>query len=349
MEIRDSELCEATIPPTILARLRAVAAERGYDVGPWFAGTGVSPDQLTTPDARVSFRQATTVIRRALRTFPGEPIGLRVGARDARDAFGLLGFAIRSCKTAAEALELALELHRCAGSLLNFELTGRGEATTVQLQERMADPELLPFLCEEFLSAATLFSRSLLGEDAAPTRITVGYPKPDYSAEYQRIFRCPVVFDAPTNTVSFATRMLERKIATRNEANRLAAVEACYRLLDDGNARQDVVAAVEAIVAENLRSQITMVEVADRLCLTERTLRRQLNAAGERFNDIRDRVRQRRAAILLEETLLTVTQIAAETGYGDVREFRRAYVRWNGHPPSDFRRTHRTIPKARPH
>ncbi|WP_067540365.1 helix-turn-helix domain-containing protein [Nocardia crassostreae] len=108
--------------------------------------------------------------------------------------------------------------------------------------------------------------------------------------------------------------------------------------MDGGRAAStDVVASVESILGENLRRSMTMSEVADRLFITERTLRRRLRSAGVKYIDIRDQVRQRRALFLVRETGMTIVQIAAETGYREAREFRRAYVRWNGEPPSRTR------------
>ena len=80
-----------------------------------------------------------------------------------------------------------------------------------------------------------------------------------------------------------------------------------------------------------------LAEAAESLYLTERTLRRQLAAAGESFAAIRDRVREKRATLLLAESTLSVGAIAAEVGFSEPREFRRAYRRWTGRPPSATR------------
>jgi AraC-like DNA-binding protein len=77
-----------------------------------------------------------------------------------------------------------------------------------------------------------------------------------------------------------------------------------------------------------------MGEVADRLHITERTLRRRLADSGYRFGEVRDRVRRQRATLLLRESDQPIGVIAAEVGFSDGREFRRAYARWTGKPPS---------------
>ncbi|MGV9408844.1 helix-turn-helix domain-containing protein [Nocardia sp. NPDC003693] len=100
----------------------------------------------------------------------------------------------------------------------------------------------------------------------------------------------------------------------------------------------DVVAAVESLLAETIRRPLSMTQVAERMYTTERSLRRRLAAHGHRFEELRGRVRRRRAEFLLERTNLPVTRIAEEVGYQDPREFRRAFVRWTGETPTARRR-----------
>ncbi|MTL15315.1 helix-turn-helix domain-containing protein [Nocardia seriolae] len=309
----------------------------GSTRGPWFQGTGVSVAVLDAPQALVSYRQATTVIRRALRAMPEAPIGLAIGSRDVAVGFGIVGFAMRSARTLADALAIGLEWHRLTGSLVDVALTERGGSPAMRVLERVPDPELVRFFCEEAMSAVAAFGRSLLGEDIDPVLIRLSCPEPGYSAEYRRFFRCPVEFDCAGNELVIPAGLLEREIPTRSAASLTIALETCRRMRGVIDPRPVTVKAVESILGENLRVAPTMVEVADRLFVTERTLRRQLQVSGESFTDIRDRVRRQRGSRLVRETGMTIARIAAETGFGDAREFRRAYIRWNGEPPSRTR------------
>ncbi|MFJ4654216.1 AraC family transcriptional regulator [Nocardia sp. NPDC088792] len=337
MDIFDPEFSAATVPPTILVRLCDVATERGVDTEPWFLGSGVSPTQLDESEARVSYRQATAILRRALRAMPEGPIGLAVGSRNAVVGFGMVGFAMRSSRTLADALGLGMEMHRLTGSLVDFELSHHGELSAIRLFERLPDDELTRFLAEEAMAAVLAFGRSLLNTNIDPVRLRLAYPEPACAAEYRRYFRCPIEFDCADTELVIARKVLHRPIPTYSEANLIVAREACERMRGDDAPRHDIAASVASILGESLRRSLTMAEVAERLFVTERTLRRHLQAAGEKFSDIRDRVRQQRALFLVRETTMTVTQIAAETGFSDAREFRRAYVRWNGEPPSRTR------------
>ncbi|MBP2335640.1 AraC-like DNA-binding protein [Saccharothrix coeruleofusca] len=332
-------LTRAVIPPTTLSGVVEVGRREGHPVAAWFAGTGLDPAELTTSSpVKVSFRQAAQVLRRAVRAMPDRPLGIRVGARDPLLSFGMLGVAMRSCATTADALVLAHELHPAAGSLMDTDVDISGDEIALRLHERLPDPELIAFLCEEVLSSTVVFLRTLEAADWAPVRVELAYPAPAYAPEYRRFFRCPVEFGAATNRMVLPAAVLARRLPTHHEPTRAIAVENCRRLLDLDAARPDVVVAVETALSRNLRHAPTMTDTARRLRLTERTLRRKLTEAGERYSTIRDRVRERRATLLLRETALTVEAIAHETGFSDARELRRAYLRWTGQPPSAVRR-----------
>ncbi|MFC9897105.1 AraC family transcriptional regulator [Nocardia sp. NPDC127579] len=328
-----------TIPPAVLSGLVEIGLREDRAVDRWFTGTDLTAAEVLNADSiKVSFRQAITVLRRAVGDMPGRPLGMQIGGRDLLLSLGMLGVAMRSAATVGEALAIGLELHQASGSLMDLELEAHDGATALRLHERRPEPELISFLCEEALCSTTVFVRSVVGPDWAPTRVELSYPPPPYAHRYERFFRCPVEFGAQANRSVFPFSTLELPFATRNEPTRAIAVDACRRLLDVGRGEPDVVAIVEALLEQNLRYPLSMSEVAARLHITERTLRRRLTAAGVSFSGVRDRVRQRRATALLRESTLPVAAVAHQVGYGDIREFRRAYVRWTGQPPSATRR-----------
>ncbi|MCZ4607780.1 AraC family transcriptional regulator [Streptomyces sp. Lzd4kr] len=335
----DPRLSEAVIPPSVLAGVVEIGQREACPINPWFSGTGVAPAHLVTAEpVKVSFRQAATILRRALRALPDRPLGMQVGGRDALLTFGILGMAIRSCATAADALAVGLDLHQASGSLVDMELEVNGQEFALRLHERSPEPELIAFLCEEVLCSILALSRSIFEDDQTPVRVELSYPAPPYIQEYQRFFRCPLRFNAEANRMFFSASQLDRPIPTRNDPIRAAAVDTCRRLLDSGRGNPDIIVAVETLLSRNLRQPLSMAGTARLLHITERTLRRQLAAAGERFSTVRDRVRRRRATFLLRESRLKIAEIAAEVGFSDTREFRRAYIRWTGHPPSAERR-----------
>ncbi|MEC3956993.1 AraC family transcriptional regulator [Nocardia sp. CDC153] len=327
------------IPPTVLSGVVEIGRREGVEVGAWFVGTGLDIAQLLAADPiKVSFRQATAVLRRAVRDLPGKPLGLLVGGRDMLLSMGMLGVAMRSCATVGDAVSVALDLHLASGSLVDVDLEHLDDEVAVRFRERRPEPELRRFLVEEALSTLMVFARTVIRADWSPSRVELTYPPPPYAAEYSRFLRCRVVFGAGADRAVFPARALDIAFSTHHEPTRAMAVDACRRLLGSGRTEPEVVAAVEAVLERDLRHPLSAADVAGQLHVSERTLRRQLALAEQSFSVIRDRVRQRHSIRLLRESSLPVAVVAREVGYSDIRDFRRAYIRWTGHPPSAERR-----------
>ncbi|MBB3181670.1 helix-turn-helix domain-containing protein [Variovorax sp. Sphag1AA] len=72
--------------------------------------------------------------------------------------------------------------------------------------------------------------------------------------------------------------------------------------------------------------------------MTERTLRRRLAGEGTSYSNIADQVRHAMATHHLQRPGASVEQIALITGFSDSANFRRAFVRWTGMTPAQFRR-----------
>jgi AraC-like DNA-binding protein len=77
--------------------------------------------------------------------------------------------------------------------------------------------------------------------------------------------------------------------------------------------------------------------IADRLHLSERTLRRRLQAEGTRHKKLVEEIRQELATRYLESSDLGVADIAFLLGFSQAAAFNRAFRRWTGKTPGEYR------------
>lgn len=329
---------DAVVPPSVIAGLLQQAGERRIDPAPWFRGLGISAAHCEVATTRISYRQAAEIIRRALASLPGEPLGLHVGTRDPLVSFGVLGFAMMSCRTVGEALAIGLEHHQAAGSLVDVSTDVRDGRVVVRVHERFPDPSLLPFLCEEAFASMILVTRAIVGRSLSPLSVELAYPAPSYAAAYRRIFNCEVHFDSDANRLAIDAGVLAAPVRRHDPANLAVALAACREQLIGTAATNDLVATVERLLREAHGERPSAAEVAERLHISVRGLRRQLAASDETFTSIRNRVLEQRArAMLSDPRRPSVAAVADDLGFSDSREFRRAFRRWTGIAPSDAR------------
>lgn len=86
-------------------------------------------------------------------------------------------------------------------------------------------------------------------------------------------------------------------------------------------------------------------QIARRLHVSERTLRRQLEAESTSFRSVLDEIRDLLAREYLVKTELTIAEIAHLLDYAETVSFRRAFVRWNGVTPNRYRQEEMIEPK----
>jgi AraC-like DNA-binding protein len=136
------------------------------------------------------------------------------------------------------------------------------------------------------------------------------------------ILDLPVVTSDPA-AMELARVQLDRELAVQAEA----ATEAGTLL---GAVRR-------AIVGRSGDDLRALDEVARKLHVSTRTLKRRLAEQGSSFSAIVDEVRRQRALLLLEDRRLAVEEVAARLGYSDAANFTRAFRRWTGKTPVAFR------------
>ncbi|MFI2436194.1 helix-turn-helix domain-containing protein [Streptomyces sp. NPDC018693] len=180
-------------------------------------------------------------------------------------------------------------------------------------------------LSEEAFAGIVVLTRLMFGPSSGPPAAELSYPPPPWAAEYTRLWRCPVTFDCERTTLTMPIALEERRVPTANATQFEAALHATRAILDSDPV-DALVPAVAGTLRQDLRSRRTATQVADALGTSPRTLHRHLAKAGYSFGAIQDRVRRQQADVLLTQTRRSIAAIAAELGYSDPREFRRAYT-----------------------
>jgi len=334
----DPRLTTASIATNILSGLCLMAEERGITCEHWFAGLRLSRPQVDDASVRVSYRQASQVVRRALRDLPGPGVGLRLGRQQTVGNFGLLGLAMMTARTFGDAVAIGLQYSPVSGSLMDLELdASEPGALALVASPRAPDEAILPFLCEELFASTLMLCRGLLGPSFRPLRLELAYPAPAYAAEYEALFECEVRFGMPRSRELVDPAWLSRRLPAWNPVSAQQALALCRAQMPRGQASGEIVAAVRQLLRARLHENPGLGDIAAELHLTERTLRRQLVAAGSGFRLLHDEVRSERARELLRGSDLPIAQVGASVGFRDAREFRRAFKRWTGSTPSAMR------------
>ncbi|MBO9718343.1 MAG: AraC family transcriptional regulator [Pseudoxanthomonas sp.] len=323
----------------IVVGLIAMADRLGLPCDGWFEGLRLHRDQFNTETPMyLSYRQACQVVARAVRSLPGEGLGLALGQIQDVGHFGLVGLAMMTAENFGEALRIGVQFAPITGAMMELQLEpqalGDGRAG-MAVSARMATPEpdIEPFLCEELFASSLMLCRGLLGPWFAPALVELGYPAPAYADEYRRLFACEVRFDASGNRVVIDGGWLGAPMPAHNQSTSRQVLELCRQQMPTARPSSEIVAAVEQLVRLQLADAPRLVDIAAELHLNERTLRRYLSEAGTNYKAIHDRLRRDAAETLLAGPGSNIAEVGAAIGFHDPREFRRAFKRWTGLAP----------------
>jgi AraC-like DNA-binding protein len=112
-------------------------------------------------------------------------------------------------------------------------------------------------------------------------------------------------------------------------------------LLKKMSAEKDIVNEVKMALRRKPGQFPRLEQVASKLAMSPRTVRRKLGAEGVRFQDLLDAERGKVAEDYLSNSELTIQQIAEQCDFSDAQNFAQAFKRWTGMSPTDYRGSHR--------
>ena len=327
----------ANIPVYLLRCLAATAADVGIDANRLCMGLGFSVEDLANPACRVSFKQGSTMIRRAVKAAPGRGLGLIIGERETIASIGLVGYAMMTSRTLGEAVTLGMSQQKFTGSMLEFDLVADDSTVQITASNRFPEPDIQTFLIEEAFASFLQVARGLVGNNFKPARVDMAYPAPSYAAEYDRVFGCPVRFGQRVSAFVAERSWIERRLLTYDPLSHRQALEFLEIGISREREKVDLFESVERVLRRTMPQIPTLAHIAGTLCLSERTLRRRLADNGVSYQALLDSVRKNRAIELLANPKLSIEEVAAEVGFSDAHNFRRAFKRWTGSAPSDMR------------
>lgn len=325
------------LPANYVLQVAELLAPWGVTPEALLATAGLSSEQMARPGARIPLTVANELLQRGI-DLTGEPaVGILAGMQMKVSHHGYIGFAAMTARNVGEALRIAERFAPLRTTAVDLQLMVEGDIASLTL---VFDTELEPLrqtallaVCVGLMQMGTAITgRVLTG------RAELAFPKPAYIDRFLPMLGANVVeFDQPANRVVIPSDYLDLPLTMSDAESSRIALEQCERELSALGEFASVVGRVRALVQSPATGFLALEEVADRMHVSSRTLKRQLSAQGTTFSDLLDGIRREKALLLLANRALTIEQVADRLGYSDVANFTRAFRRWTGSTPSAWR------------
>jgi AraC-like DNA-binding protein len=325
----------------VAAALQSVHG-RNLNADELLANVGLSSSLLQVPQARVSAKHYGALWRAIAAALDDEFFGqdsrrMKVGS------FAMLCHAVLSCKTLGEALDRSLRFY----ALILDDISGSAERDAkearIVLHGHAAGVSQRVFAHELLLMLLYGVSCWLVGRRIPILRTEFSYPEPAHSAEYRLMYCADLRFDRPNTLLAFEASYLDLTVVQ----NERSAKEFLRTAPESILLKYKNVSSLTARVRRRLRQFLPgMVpdfeELAAEMSMTPATMRRRLNDEGESYQSIKDQLRRDLAISYLSHSSRSVMDIALELGFSERSAFHRAFRKWTGASPAEFRRTLQT-------
>jgi len=181
--------------------------------------------------------------------------------------------------------------------------------------------------------------RDLTRVDLSPKRAWFCHERPADVSELEAFFRCPLEFKAGANGLLISKDVLELKVRSADPVLHAILETQAQQEVKSRAPSADFLGQVREQIQEALPGGAPSVEqVATRLKMSARTLQRRLAEQGKTFERVTDDARRDAALLLMSDERRALAEISFQVGYSDVRAFTRAFKRWTGKSPGEFRR-----------
>jgi AraC-like DNA-binding protein len=308
----------------------------GHDPGPLLQRCGL-PSNLAGTGQTVLVEREIAFIRAALELSGRPDLGLLAGRGHRFPVFGFWGLALAASPTLASAIRVGLQYVDLTHTFLRWSFQReRGDA---ELLMRASVPlgELETFFVERDAAAAATLLEDLTGQRGGLSEAMFAYPAPAWADRYAATFGCPVSFRRDRHALRLGAARLDQPLPGGDPVTAAAAEAQCRRLLETLSPAGGLAMRLRRFMLGHPGRLPTQDEAARHLGLSRRSLRRRLAEEGTGFRALVDEVRFGLVAGYLENTALSLDEIAARTGFSDAANLSHAFVRWTGETPGRWR------------
>jgi AraC-like DNA-binding protein len=266
-------------------------------------------------------------------------VGLRLAERIRPEMWEVFGYVVKCSATLGDACVRAgrfIEL-LCDGIELGLHVEG----SRAVLSYRGLAPELAHSEITEFiLGAITTCARQISGRfDLQPAEVRFTHGPPPNIEAHTTMFGCPVFFRRPQNALLFPSEALHLSVLEYDPKLCALLDRQASQLLEALPRPSTLTRRVQEIISRELQGGSPTVDrVSAELGMHSRTLGRRLRAEGTSFQQLLDELRHELADRYLSEPGLSIGEVAFLLGYSDPSAFNKAFRRWTGTAPHEYRR-----------
>jgi AraC-like DNA-binding protein len=308
----------------------------GQDPAAMFAEVGLDLDSLRDPNVRIPSAQLQELLLLAQERCNDPMFGLHLVGYVHPSTFYSLGIAMYSSETLGDYLDCFVKYYRL---ITTNDFLSASLVDGLYTIEATPQPEMrmIPIRVDGFAALTVRTARVAMQKEFHPHAVALARPRPEgLESAYEAFFGCPVEFDAEVTTIAFNESDLAQSLPSANPEMVRLYEKLTIDYLEKID-RADFPGRVHRELIKLLPTGVSGKEqVAQVLNMSTRTLYNKLEGSGTTYREVLDDTRRSLAEDYIRQNL-PIYEIAYLIGFSDTANFSRAFKKWTGKSPMEFR------------
>ncbi len=317
----------------------------GIDPQPLLEQYGLDSARLGEACGRLSIPRYMRLGHSAIQLTDNPALGLRMGQLSRLNQVGLAGVTAAQAPTVREAARCLTRFEALYGSNYRGQSSFHEDAQGAWLRFYSISPynAYNRFVVDSIIAGWLQQLSSVSATSLRAERIDIEFEAPAYREAYGEMGDCPIQFAAEHNQLRLSLASLALRNPVHCPSTWRHLLQLCERELEQLTRTRSLRERIIALLGPLLNGgrEPDLEEVAARLKLPTWTLRRRLAEEGTQFRAILNDTRRDLAMTYIRDTELAFGEIAYLLGFASAEAFQRAFKRWSGQTPGEFRRSRR--------
>lgn len=293
---------------------------------------------LENVDGRIPLDQHFHLMEVGIELTNNPALPFYMGEQSTPENLGIVGRVLMNSPTFGDATYQAARYSKLFCDSCYLEVKIEGDQVYLIYQMEVPQYNKIPAIEGTFSSTITNI-RTLSPVEFTPQEVHFQYSTPQHIEEYHRLFKCPLYFNQPENMIVFDREYMNIKLPNHDpymlELLTLHAETLLKKLAEVQNLRNKV----SKLILEHLPTGNLDIEmIAEQLNVSRWTLNRKLRGEETSFQELLQDMRQQMAINYLQKPKLSVSEVAFLVGFSEPSAFNRAFKRWSGRSPGEYRK-----------